>query len=109
MPETISFEEFKRLDLRVGKILKVEKIKGTRKLYLLEVDLGSEKRQLVAGLAEYYTPEELLGKEIVVVANLEPKKIRGYWSQGMLLAADVDGKPVILVPEKEVPPGSKIT
>jgi len=106
--EFVSYEEFSKLDLRVGQVLSAKRIEGTQKLLLLEVDLGSEKRQLVAGIAEQYKPEDLVGKQIVVVANLQPKKIRGYWSQGMLLAADVDGKPVLLVPDKPVPPGSKV-
>ena len=106
--EFVSYEEFSKLDLRVGQVLSAKRIEGTQKLLLLEVDLGSGKRQLVAGIAEQYKPEDLVGKQIVVVANLQPKKIRGYWSQGMLLAADVDGKPVLLVPDKPVPPGSKV-
>ncbi|HDM92132.1 MAG TPA: methionine--tRNA ligase subunit beta [Candidatus Korarchaeota archaeon] len=106
--EFVSYEEFSKLDLRVGQVLSAKRIEGTQKLLLLEVDLGSEKKQLVAGIAEQYKPEDLVGKQIVVVANLQPKKIRGYWSQGMLLAADVDGKPVLLVPDKPVPPGSKV-
>jgi methionine--tRNA ligase beta chain len=105
---TISFEDFQKVDLRVGKILEVEKIEKSEKLLKLIVDLGKEKRQLVAGIGKYYRPEDLIGKEIVVVANLEPKKIRGIESQGMILAADVNGEPVILSPEKEVAPGTKI-
>jgi methionine--tRNA ligase beta chain len=103
---TITFEDFKKIDLRVGKILEAEKIEGSEKLLKLIVDLGKEKRQLVAGIGKYYKPEDLIGKEIVVVANLEPKKIMGIESQGMLLAADKDGEPVILSPEKEVLPGT---
>jgi methionine--tRNA ligase beta chain len=104
----IRFEDFQKIDLRVGKVLEAEKVEGSEKLLKLIVDLGSEKRQLVAGIAKYYNPEDLIGKEIVVVANLEPKKLMGIESQGMLLAADVNGEPVILIPEKEVPPGTKI-
>jgi methionine--tRNA ligase beta chain len=103
---TITFEDFKKIDLRVGKILEAEKIKGSEKLLKLIVDLGKEKRQLVAGIGKYYKPEDLIEKEIIVVANLEPKKIMGIESQGMLLAADKDGEPVILIPEKEVLPGT---
>jgi methionine--tRNA ligase beta chain len=105
---TIKFEEFQKIDLRVGKILEVKKVEGSEKLLKLIVDLGNEKKQLVAGIAKYYKTEDLIGKEIVVIANLEPKKIMGIESQGMLLAADVNGEPVILIPEKEVPPGTKI-
>jgi methionine--tRNA ligase beta chain len=104
----ISFEDFQKIDLRVGKIIKVEKIEGSEKLLKLKVDLGKEVRQIVAGIAKFYKPEDLVGKEIIVVANLEPKKLMGLESQGMLLAAEKDGEPVILIPEKEVPPGAKI-
>jgi len=104
----VRFEDFQKIDLRVGKILEAQKIEGSEKLLKLIVDLGNEKRQLVAGIAKHYKPENLIGKEIVVVVNLEPKKIMGIESQGMLLAADVNGEPVILIPEKEVPPGTKI-
>jgi methionine--tRNA ligase beta chain len=104
----ISFEDFQKIDLRVAKIIKAEKIEGSEKLLKLEVNLGKEVRQIIAGIAKFYKPEDLVGKEIVVVANLEPKKLMGIESQGMLLAAEKDGEPVILVPEKEVPPGTKI-
>jgi methionine--tRNA ligase beta chain len=105
----ISFEEFKKIELKVGKVLNAEKIEGSEKLLKLIVDLGDEKRQLVAGIAKYYEPEDLIDKEIVVVTNLEPKKLMGIESQGMLLAANVDGEPVILIPEKEVPPGTIVS
>ncbi|RLI31586.1 methionine--tRNA ligase [Candidatus Bathyarchaeota archaeon] len=97
------------MDIRVGRVLKAERIPGTEKLIRLEVDIGEERpRQLVAGVADYYTPEELLGKNIVVLANLEAKKIRGVVSNGMLLAADVNGRPYILTVDDEVPPGSPV-
>ena len=108
MGETISLSEFQKLDIRIGRILKAERVEGTRNLIRLEVDIGKEKRQLVAGVAHWYKLEELEGKLIVVLANLEPKKIRGIESQGMLLAADVEGKPVLLTVEEEVPPGTKV-
>ena len=75
--EQITFDEFKRMDLRVGQILKAEKVEGTQKLVKLEVDIGMEKRQMVAGVAEVYPPETLVGKRIIVVANLKPARIRG--------------------------------
>ena len=106
--ENINFEEFQKIDLRIGKIIEAERIEGTDKLLKLKVDLGGEKRQLVAGIAKFYQPEDLIGKEIVVVANLEPKIFRGIESQGMLLAGDVEGKPVLLKPDEEVPPGTKV-
>ena len=102
----ISREEFKKLDIRIGKILKAEKIEGADKLLRLEVDLGSEIRQIVAGIAQFYEPESLVGREVPVLANLEPRTLMGLESQGMLLAADSEGEPVLLSPEREVPPGS---
>jgi len=112
----ISFEDFQKIDLRVAKIIKAEKIEGSEKLLKLLVDLGNDPstgsgqgiRQIIAGIAKFYQPEDLVGKEIIVVANLEPKKLMGLESQGMLLAAEKDGEPIILIPEKEVPPGAKI-
>jgi len=107
--QEVSIEEFARLDLRVGKVLKAERIPGARKLLRLEVDLGEgEPRQLVAGIAEFYEPEELVGLNIVVLANLKPKKFMGVESRGMLLAADVDGRPVLLTVLEDVPPGTKV-
>ncbi len=103
-----TFDDFKKLDLRIGKVLSAERIQGTDKLIKMEIDLGTEKRQLVAGMAEFLKPNHLVGKELPVVVNLEPKKFRGIESQGMVLAVDVDGEPVLLHPEKEVPPGSII-
>ncbi|MGC8582272.1 MAG: methionine--tRNA ligase subunit beta [Thermoproteus sp.] len=82
----ISIDDFKKIELKVGKVLEAQRIEGSRKLIRLVVDLGSEKRQIVAGLAEHYAPEALVGKYVVVVANLQPRKLMGYESQGMLLA-----------------------
>ncbi len=104
----ITIDEFAKIELKVGEIIEAEKIPGADKLYRLIVDLGDEKRQLVAGIAQYYTTEELKGRKIVVVANLKPAKIRGVESQGMLLAADVEGRPYLLEVPKEVPNGSKV-
>ena len=104
----VSFEEFKKLDLRIGKIVKAEPIADSEKLLRLEVDIGSEVRQLVAGIANSYPSDALIGREIVVVANLEPKVLKGIESAGMLLAADYEGEPVLLRPEREVPPGSVV-
>ena len=104
----ISFEEFQKLDLKIGKIVAAEKVEKADKLLKLEVDLGEEKRQLVAGIAKFYKPEGLIGREIAVVVNLEPRTLMGLESQGMLLAADDDGRPVLLKPDEEVPPGTKI-
>jgi methionine--tRNA ligase beta chain len=104
----ITFEDFKKLDVRIGKILLAEKVEGTDKLMKLEIDFGTEKREVVAGIAEFYQADQLIGKEIPVLVNLEPRTIRGTESHGMILAADVEGKAVLLHPEKEVPPGSVI-
>ena len=106
--ENINFEEFQKIELKVAKVIQAERIEESEKLLKLQIDLGGEKRQIVAGVAKFYQPEDLEGKEIVVVANLEPRMIFGLESQGMLLAADVNGKPVLLKPDEEVPPGTKI-
>ena len=106
----VSFDKFKELDLRVAKILEASRVEGSEKLLKLLIDIGNERRQLIAGIGKVYEPESLLGREIVVVANLDPRIIMGFESQGMLLAAHgAEGEPVLLLPEKEVPPGSKIT
>jgi len=104
----ITFNDFKKLDIRIGRVLSADKVDGTDRLMKLELDFGAEKRQLVAGIAEFFEPDNLIGKEIPVLMNLEPKSIRGIESQGMILAIDVDGRPVLLHPEKEVPPGSVV-
>ena len=104
----ISFDEFRKLDIRVGKIIKAEKIEDADKLLRLEVDIGSETRQIVAGIAQFYSADSLLGKEITIIANLEPRILKGVESQGMLLAASCDSEPVLLIPDREVPPGSVV-
>ncbi len=106
--EDISLEDFKKLDIRVGRVLKAEKVQKSKKLLKLEVDVGNEVRQIVAGIAENYEPEELVGKNVVVLVNIKPTRIMGLESRGMLLAADVDGKAVLLKPEKDVEAGTKI-
>jgi methionyl-tRNA synthetase len=106
--ETISFEQFKGIDLRVGEIKEAERIKGSNKLLKLVVDIGTENRQVVAGIAETYTPEDLVGTQAVVVANLERAKLFGVESQAMLLAADIGGKALLLRPQERVEPGTKV-
>ena len=103
----ISFEEFKKVDLRIAKILEAERVEGSEKLIKLQVDLGTEKRQIIAGIGKAYDPESLIGGEVAIVANLEPRQLMGLESQGMLLAAS-DGSPILLRPEREVPPGATI-
>ena len=104
----VSFDDFAKLDLRVGRIIEVKDHPNADRLYLVKVDIGDEVRQLVAGLKKYYKPEELLNKTVVIVANLEPKKLRGVESQGMLLAADDGENVALLMPDKGIKLGSKI-
>ncbi len=104
----VSYEDFKKLDIRVALIEKVEKVPKADKLYKLFVDLGTEKRTLVAGLAEHYKADELIGKKIVILTNLEPRKLRGILSEGMLLAAVEGDKVSILTPDKDLPSGAKV-
>jgi methionyl-tRNA synthetase len=104
----ISIEQFFEVDLRVAKIVSVERVEKADRLLKLMVDIGDERRQLVAGIAEAYEAESLIGKLIVVVTNLAPATIRGVESQGMLLAADLGGRPILATFEKDIPPGTKI-
>ncbi|TXT61173.1 MAG: Methionine--tRNA ligase [Promethearchaeota archaeon] len=104
----ISYEDFKELDIRIGKITNVEGIENADNLYKLTLDTGDGTRTLVAGLAQHYKEEELLNKNIAFLANLEPKKLRGVLSEGMLLAAVKDNVVSILTPDKDVDPGAKI-
>jgi len=105
----LSFDEFSKIDLRVAEVKEAERVKGADKLLKLKIDLGSEQREIVAGIAEQYAPEEMVGKKIVVVTNLKPARIRGIESKGMLLAAK-DGKVLSLVSvDKDMKGGSKIS
>lgn len=106
--ENISFDDFKRIDLRAAKILAAERLEGSDKLLRLEIDLGEERRQLVAGIGKAYEPESIVGMQIVIVANLEPKIIMGLESQGMLLAASSEAGPVLLILDREVELGTTI-
>lgn len=107
----ISIEDFMKVDLRVGKILSCERIPKSKKLLKMEVDLGFEQRQILAGMAPYYLPEEMLGRRVVVVANLKPAKLMGIESQGMLLAASPEGEgavPALITLPEGLPLGSKV-
>jgi methionine--tRNA ligase beta chain len=105
----MTIDEFQKMDLRVGKVLAAERIEGSEKLLKLSVDVG-EPRQIISGIAKSYAPEDLVGREIVIIANLEPRTMMGLESQGMILAAHGEtGEPVVLSVEREVPPGSKIS
>ncbi|MGM0441702.1 MAG: methionine--tRNA ligase [Elusimicrobiota bacterium] len=103
-----TIEDFGKLDIKVGTVKQVEKVENTRNLLKLEVDIGEEKRTLVAGLASTHAPEDLMDKQVPVLVNLEAKEIMGVESHGMLLAADMDGEAVLLHPEKKVKSGAKI-
>lgn len=108
--ETITIDDFIKVKLKVGRIMSAERIEGSDKLLRLEVDLGEElKRQILAGVGKTYQPEDLVGKEAVFAANLAPRKMMGYESQGMLLACgETAEEVVILTPQKDVAPGSSI-
>lgn len=109
MKPTIPFSEFSKLDILIGTIKKVKPLEGTDNLLVLEVYLGEAgTRNLVAGIARSYQVVELIGKQVVVLANLEAKEIKGVKSEGMLLAGDVNGRPVLLTTESKVPPGIKV-
>ena len=104
----ISIDDFKKVELRVAKIIEAARVEGSDKLLKLKVDIGEEQRQIVAGIGKSYEPEQLISREIIIVANLEPRSLMGLESQGMLLAANDESGPIILVPEKETRPGTGI-
>ena len=104
----LAIDDFLRIDLRVALVTQAERIEGADKLLKLQLDLGGQTRQIVAGIAKAYLPEQLVGKRIVVVCNLKPATLRGVVSQGMLLAADLDGRPIIATFDEEVAPGTRV-
>ncbi len=105
----ISYNEFQKIELKTAKILEVEEIPGKDKLFKLKIDLGSEQRQLVAGIKKYYSKEQLVGKTIIIVANLEPARIGGIESNGMLLAVHtIEGNYSVLTVEGNVESGTKV-
>jgi methionine--tRNA ligase beta chain len=104
----INYEDFKKLRIRIGLIVEAERVEGTDKLLKLQVDFGDEKRQIVSGIADFYTPEKLVGKQFPFVVNLEPRTIRGVESQGMILAISSGEKIVLLKPQKKVLSGSNV-
>lgn len=109
LKKTINYDDFSKVDLRVGTVLEAENVPKSKKLLKLIVDIGIEKRQIVAGIAQYYKPEDLKGKQVIIVVNLEPAKIMNVESQGMILAASIDDKLAFLGPCKEIEPGAKIS
>jgi len=104
----ISIEEFMKLDLRIVEVTKASRIPGKSKILLVEVDMGGEKREVVVGGGEFYEPDFFVGRKMIFLRNLQPKKISGIESRGMLLAADFNGKPYWLQVEGDAPAGSKI-
>src|SRR6185312_1854265 len=110
-PTTINYDDFAKVDLRVATVLECKAHPNADKLLVLQVDLGTEKRQICAGLRAHYQPEQLVGKQIIVVANLAPRQMRGEISNGMLLAATDPGtgKVIIMSPSEPVAPGSKVS
>lgn len=105
----ITFEDFKRVELKTGKVLSAERVDGSEKLLKLMVDIGEEvPRQILAGIGTVYSPDDLVGKNLCIVVNLAPRMMMGLESQGMIMAADGENGPVFLTPEKDVPAGSEI-
>jgi len=104
----ITYDDFTKLDLRIARIVSTERIPGKSRIIKGVIDLGDEKREVIIGGAEYYQPEELVGKTVVVITNLEARKIAGFESNAMLLAADVNDKPFWLTVQEDVPLGTKI-
>jgi tRNA-binding protein len=105
---SITFKDFEKLSLKVGKIVTAERIPGLTRIMKVEVDIGEKRAQAIAGGAEYYAPEDLLGRCVIVVANMESKTVAGVRSEAMLLAADVNGKPIWLTVEGDVPVGTTV-
>lgn len=104
--QRISIEDFARIQMRVGQVVEAEKVAGSRKLVRLRVDIGAEIRQVVAGIAEAYEPAALLGKKVVIVANLKPARLMGIESNGMIVAASAGDRPVLVTFTEEVPNGA---
>jgi tRNA-binding protein len=105
----ISIDDFRKVELKIATVKSAEPHPNADKLMVLQIDLGSEQRQICAGIRNHYTPEDLVGKQVVVVANLETAKLRGLESQGMLLAASDEGRVIILTPEQSVLAGAKVS
>ena len=107
--ENIEFDDFMKLDIRVGTVLECVKVPKADKLLQFRIDDGLEKRTIVSGIAQHYKPEELVGKQVCFIANLAPRKLKGIVSEGMILSAEnFDGKLAVITPEKEVKPGSEV-
>ena len=109
MDDKITIEDFLKVDLKIGKIIQADEVEESRELLKLDVDIGNETRTVFAGIKKSYKPEDLVGKLVVIVANLKPREMKFGVSDGMVLATQDDNEIIILQPEKEVPPGSKIS
>jgi methionine--tRNA ligase beta chain len=104
----ITFQDFEKLSLKIGKITYAEKIPGMKKILKVQVDIGEKTATAIAGGAEFYEPASFIGKRVVALTNMEPKTIAGVESEVMLLAADFEGKPIWLTVEQDVPVGTKV-
>lgn len=107
--DIINFDDFEKLDLRIGKIIEAERMEGSDKIIKTIVDLGEEKRQILAGIGKYYSPEDLINKVVTVIVNLAPRKIMELESQGMILAVKDEENLSILTTDKDIKIGSKIS
>ncbi|MEM2896398.1 MAG: tRNA-binding protein [Candidatus Bathyarchaeia archaeon] len=105
---SVSIEDFEKLDIRIGKVLEAERIEGYKKIIKLKVDVGDKELEIIAGGAQFYEPKYFIERTVVVLVNLEPKTVAGVKSTGMLLAADLNGKPLWLTIDQEAPPGTKV-
>lgn len=106
--ETVTLDDFKKVEIRVGKVIECSKVENADKLLKLQVDFGEFKRQIISAIAEFYSPEDLEGKKLPFIVNLEPRNFRGEESQGMLVAMDTEEKPVLLIPNEDVKEGTLV-
>ena len=104
----INFADFQKVHMKVAQVREAEKVENSEKLLKLKISIGDEERQVIAGIGKAYEPETLVGKQIIIVANLEPRSLMGLESQGMVLAANSESGPVLIVPDKEVVPGTEL-
>lgn len=106
--DTVNLEDFKKIEIRIGKVTVCEKVENADKLLKLQVDFGEFTRQIISAIAEFYDPKDLEGKKLPFIVNLEPRNFRGEESQGMLVAMDTEEKPVLLVPNEDVAEGTLV-
>lgn len=106
--DNITLDDFKMVEIKIGKVVECSKVENADKLLKLQVDFGDFKRQIISAIAEFYSPEDLEGKKLPFIVNLEPRNFRGEESQGMLVAMDTEEKPVLLVPAEDVAEGTLV-